>query len=349
MGRVIRKTILGVVLVSLGISLLWMTMRPLLAKPDVLVLEVNDRSGLYLVDVNRGLTAILTRGRVEAPVWSPDGSKIAFLNSNGFGRASLRVMDANGGHLIELLPARFGVEYERPSWSPDSQQLVFTMRKTMDDPQLDIYIINADGTGLRQMTNYLTDDSWPSWSPDGNQIAFALHRRNGRQFNPNIYVMDANCDQLPGGCYANLRQITNILAARYPAWSPDGTKIALIADYFENLYVVDADGSNLRSIARGTGLLWYHWSPDSKQIVFASSTSARSWGVSVVDIDTGETHMIDSGRNAVAPAWSPDGSQIAFLGVKDQNFQVYLTDPLGLHMRQVTGPETDGFRFAWSP
>lgn len=349
MGKIVRIIVAGIVLFGLVMALLLITMRPLLARPDVMVLEVNDRSGLYLIDVQRGLTTTLARGRVEAPVWSPDGRKIAYLNSSGLGRASLQVMDVQDNSLIELLPPQFAVEYERPAWSPDSQQLVFSARRTLDDPQFDIYVVNADGSDLRQLTNALTDDFWPSWSPDGTQIVFALHRRNGRQFNPNIYVMDTDCDQLPGGCYANLHRVTNLLTARYPSWSPDGSKIALIADYFENLHVVDADGSNLRNLVRGSGLLWYHWSPDSRQIVFAASTGLRTWGVSVVDVESGEIRAINSGRNAVAPVWSPDGSRIAFLGVQDQHFHVYLTDPMSSYLRQLTGSRMQGYRFAWSP
>lgn len=351
MSAIIRHAVLVLVGLCAALALLLVGIRPLLARPNTLIMEVADRSGLFLVDANRAMTIRLARGRVESPVWSPDGTRLAFLRGrpNSATGSSLFIMNADGTDLRELLPAGLNAEYEPPAWSPDSQQLTFVMRESAEGAYYNIYVVNADGTNLRRLTHNLTEESTPVWSPDGTQIAFALHRRNGRLFNPNIFVMDANCDQLPGGCYRNMRQLTSLMAARFPRWSPDGRQIAFVGGQFESLYVMNADGSQPRSVIRREGLMWFHWSPDSRQIVLASSVAVRIWRLSVVNLETGAVHQIESERNAVAPAWSPDGSQIAFLGVDNRRFNIYLTDATGSSLRQITGRETDGLRFAWSP
>ena len=68
---------------------------------------------------------------------------------------------------------------------------------------------------IRRLTDTSGNDSSPSWSPDGRSIAFTSDRDGNRE----IYVMDANGD--------NLRNLTNESSQdRHPSWSPDGLSIA---------------------------------------------------------------------------------------------------------------------------
>src|SRR5205823_1905542 len=91
-----------------------------------------------------GLTR-LTSGR--SPVWSPDGSKIAFLDEVGefpYGYTELFVINADGSNRLRL--TRNGSSYEGvPSWSPDGTKLVYSVYPVYPDD--DLYTINADGTG----------------------------------------------------------------------------------------------------------------------------------------------------------------------------------------------------------
>jgi TolB protein len=104
-------------------------------------------------------------------VWSPDGTRIAFLGGGG-----IQVVDANGSNLTRLTDGGGGLD-----WSPDGQRIAFARNG-------DIYVINADGSGLTRLTNHPGEDTWPAWSPDNRQIVF----RSTRDGDYYIYVMNAD-------------------------------------------------------------------------------------------------------------------------------------------------------------
>ncbi|MDE0503839.1 MAG: hypothetical protein OXI86_07145, partial [Candidatus Poribacteria bacterium] len=88
-----------------------------------------------------------------------------------------------------------------------------------------------------------------------------------RDGNGEIYVMD--------GDGRNKRRVTvHPSVDRYPAWSPDGAKIAFVSNRnnvnkdHRQIWVIDADGKN--PIRLTDGLVDYHpdWSPDGTKIVY---------------------------------------------------------------------------------
>jgi dipeptidyl aminopeptidase/acylaminoacyl peptidase len=99
-------------------------------------------------------------------------------------------------------------------------------------------------------------------SPDGRRIAY--HTPVGAH----LYVVGRNDDsfaQLPGAAFG-------------AAWSPDGTMVAFAADWDRNfeIYVLDVIHSitaQLTHRTRGYGNTFPAWSPDSRQIMFVSSTA----------------------------------------------------------------------------
>jgi Tol biopolymer transport system component len=81
------------------------------------------------------------------PVWSPDGTKIAFTSQTRT-KADIYVMDADGKNLQNLTsnPA----DDASPRWSPDSSTIAFM---TDRDGNQEIYSMNADGKNLKNLTN----------------------------------------------------------------------------------------------------------------------------------------------------------------------------------------------------
>jgi TolB protein len=199
---------------------------------------------IYVMDADGSNVARLTNfGPSDYPVkWSPDGSRIAFMDWNQY--FDIFVVDADSGDLVWRTTTQWtfpetpnplwtGLWTMEPSWSPDGKQIVFTSSR--DDRISRIYIVSADGNDPTRLTQN-TEGCWhPAWSPSGNRIAFScsgLHNRG-------TYVIDRNGN--------NRLKLTDIASDIPPAWSPDGIRIAFTATYEEKdgIYTINVDGSNL--------------------------------------------------------------------------------------------------------
>ena len=97
------------------------------------------------------------------------------------------------------------------------------------------------------------------------------------------------------------------------AWSPDGRRIAFISSRNWNVYVMNADGSNVRRLTDNTAFGPDGppaWSPDGQRIAFSSHI-----GIVVANADgtNVNTHTGGLDGTGYGLAWSPDGQRIAFV------------------------------------
>jgi len=128
---------------------------------------------------------------------------------------------------------------------------------------------------------------------------------------------------------------------RSPVWSPDGRRIAFVSRRDgKALYVMNADGSGLRIVARVDRLTTPAWSPDGREIAYGRN------GVYVMNADgSGQRTLARSGN---APAWSPDGRRIAFVITT----KLYVANADGTGHRTLTRLRGFGgvvVALAWSP
>jgi Tol biopolymer transport system component len=218
----------------------------------------------------------------DFPVWSPDGTKIAFI-SNRNSDFVLYTMNADGSN-VQLVTDRVP-NPAAPAWSPDGTKIALSGGTPIvlppARPVVDISVVNIDGSNLVKLTNDSQANGSPTWSPDGNQIAFISNRDPDSRFK--IWVMNAD-----GSNQRRLTDIHNVSDPRFygdstPSWSPDGTKILFVGSRDDNgaincevvsclqVYVMNADGTNetrLTNDFNETGYRWPRWSPDATKIVF---------------------------------------------------------------------------------
>lgn len=106
---------------------------------------------------------------LQRPVWSPDGSQLAFVRvPRDAEPKQIMVYDPNTAQVAPYpgIPAN---AYD-PAWSPDGQWLAFTANV---DGQTDVWAIPAPQNGGSPIR--LTSDGdarAPAWSPDGSQLAY---------------------------------------------------------------------------------------------------------------------------------------------------------------------------------
>ena len=111
----------------------------------------------------------------SAPVWSPDGRKIAFVSDHdgtpfNDGATEISIVNADGSGQRNL--TRNPAHDSDPVWSPDGRKIAFVRN-------FEIYVMNADGTGQTNLTRNPARDLAPAWSPDGKRLVF--ERRLARQ------------------------------------------------------------------------------------------------------------------------------------------------------------------------
>lgn len=289
---------------------------------------------LALIDASAACAQISTE-----PVWSPDGSRIAFARGI-WPRFAVYTINPDGSHLQRLTHSDTTDYY--PAWSPDGRRLAFV---SLRDGIHAIYMMALDtagaATGADPVRLSQSDDSVPAWSPDGRKIVF-VSKRDG---NKELYVMKSDGSE-------QQRLTHNPGSDDDPQWSPDGTKIVFASQrdgHHDEIYVMDLGSAEIKrlthiasSIEAGRREAKYarrpRWSPDGRKIAFGSNVDGND-EIYVMESDgTGVTRLTFTPAREYYSAWSPDGQKIVFSSNRDpeHGYQLFIMGAGGANPVRLT-------------
>ena len=259
--------------------------------------------------------------RTSSPVFSKDGSKVAFLSRTNPTDAGseLYVVRVDGSPPIAVSADVQVFEADTPefSWSPDGTKIAFASAAS---PTV-IYVAQADGSGVSAITDNTASRDLPSWETNGDRVAYRAIEADGvRQ------LLEA-VDPTSG-------QVTTIDAVIGPgaqmsrlAWSPSEDDHAHAVSYVSQMGY------------GGQGLV---------VIDFLSDPNVDTFGIHYPwTEDVG-------GNQTFGTRWSPDGNWLAILTARDgvvlaQNDTTHETNSVEYngqirHLGNVAGCWID-----WSP
>jgi Tol biopolymer transport system component len=252
---------------------------------------------------------------VGAPIWSPDGQKLAFnIFNRDNGDGEIYIMNLATGGASKVLEQN---DIRVQSWSPGGTEIAYNSIR-------DIWLIDANGGSD---PNLLGPGQVAAWSPDGQKIAiFDLVTENPESYELRLDDLATGMEEVVFST-GEVSQLVEDLA-----WSPDGNRLAFSlapqtannAPHARNIYIHNLETSQLSQFSFGNDDLHPEWSPNGQQIAYLHySPGQTNSSIVISQTEGGCKTEIRNLKGVWSIAWSPDGNQLAYGGTPPG---IYLLD-----------------------
>lgn len=273
---------------------------------------------------------ITGKNSVSQISWTPDGQSISFLSRrSGDNTTSLYVIPVNGGEARKA--ASFRTSILAYDWHPDGERLVFIAEEPKDKrsdlpykpeiyeeetPQRRVWVTTAFSDVEPRMLNVEGSAYNARWNPVSDQIAIAVA--------PSPYIDDYYMYQrvkvVDAGTGAVVSEIENPGKLGKFAWSPDGSKLALISGADINdpaagrLMVVPASGGKPTELLPGYegDVEDFEWL-DASTLRYTTVRGVETYFEQIGADGSGRTQLLDPGdASLLAFSMSRDGRVVSF-------------------------------------
>lgn len=258
-----------------------------------------------------------------APMWSPNGDKIAVTTDNYTG---ILVANADGTNLVPLTNDA-GAGYKM-TWSNDGSQILSRTNVVENSRvfhEVKVWDVNSgEATTLVAKTRSLKGT--PTWKSASNVIV--ADRAGSKSINAKtlaVSVSEANVYEImvndPVGAVSQIPALKKYAGKLIinPAISQNGEKVAFQIPG-NGFFVCNSDGSNLVSLGKGSNPTWL---PDNETVIITRTTDDgqrfTSSDIYAININTLQETLLTGNTDLIPrrPSVSPDGQKVVFENATD--------------------------------
>ncbi|HSD71939.1 MAG TPA: hypothetical protein VLE54_04065, partial [Thermoanaerobaculia bacterium] len=323
------------------------------------------------------------------PTWRPDGKRLAYVSGPENHRSILEVT-ADGGSPATLLPSEKSEwEIVRVQYLPGGSSVTFEtalgqifLLPSDGSPKLlltgsghawgasgaRLYVLHREPSGATRFESVEVDEK--TAQQRGKPITIGLMTailrdlavsHDGRKLAVSQLEGSLNLTRLPlapgGGAPAGPEEELSkgSVIDRYPAFSPDGRRIAFASNRLgaAELWILDLatkDAERLELPGRDLGVNLPVWAPDGRRLAITRLLEGGLQSIWIVATDGSQAEeLIPRSPYAFASGFSSDGRSLLYDAKVDGLNQVFFFDLASRKSRQLTSSPGDKNNAAWSP